>query len=373
MTQTRRYLLHPRGVFHFGERGIGGEETAELLHSDTLLAAVISAWRVLGDLGEPADTPPDILAPFTPEARRPPLRVSSALPFAGPVQLFPRPLLPLGIEKALKDVQYVSAGALGLIGQGAQLTRERAGRELIQSGKVWVLPEEQARIAELLLAEAPDADELRARWERDPALMKIWWAGDELIPRVAVDRVSATANLFHTGRLRFANGCGLAFWAEADVGGGFDYLELLEQALDVLADEGLGGKRSVGYGQFRWEGRDEAPEDALRQVTLGADAAEAAPEPNGFLTLSLYLPDASEYTLLPRAWYRRILRRGWIFSPEGRNLRRRGVWMLREGSVLPAAPLGTLEDVRPEVGHAHPVWRNGYALSLALRFANLAS
>jgi len=107
MSRTRRYLLHPRGAFHFGERGVGVEETAELLHSDTLFSAIVSAWRMLG--GGDLDLP--LIKPFI-EGQPPPFRISSALPFAGPITLFPRPVLPLGVEKALKDVRYVSRAAL---------------------------------------------------------------------------------------------------------------------------------------------------------------------------------------------------------------------------------------------------------------------
>ena len=351
MSRTRRYLLHPRGAFHFGERGVGIEETAELLHSDTLFAALVSAWRMLGAQAGQDDLNMSLLTPFI--ERRPPLRISSALPFAGPVQLFPRPLLPLGIEKALKEVRYVSAGALTLIAQGARLTRERAEREFIQGGQVWVLAEERELIATMLLESERDPQRratLATLWAREPARIKLWWAGDELVPHVSVDRRSAMANLFHTGRLRFAHGCGLAFWVVSDDD---TYLTQLEAGLDFLQHEGLGGKRSAGYGQFTWQASDEV-----------LPVAEA---PNYHLTLSLYTPHPDEYGLLRDAWYRRMLRQGWIFSPEGRSMRRRGIWMLREGTVLPADPLGAMEDVQPEVGFAHPIWRYGYALTLPLR------
>lgn len=356
MSQTRRYILQPRGAFHFGERGVGVEETAELLHSDTLFAAMVSAWRLLGaETVEPYGLA--ALRPFV--ERQPPFRISSALPFAGPVQLFPRPFVPLGVEKGLKDVRYLSAATLGLVAQGARLSEERADRELIHGGEAWVLPEEREQIAAALLAGEPDPrrrERFRALWQRDPARMQLWWAGESLTPRVTVDRLSAQANLFHVGRLRFAHGCGLAFWATfADEA----YAAQVEAALDLLQHEGLGGRRSAGHGQFDWRVEDAS-----------LPAAEA---PTHHLTLSLYTPHEAERGLLERARYRRIMRRGWIASPDGRNLRRRGVWMLREGSLLDAPPDGAIHDVRPEIGFPHPVWRSGYALSLPLRFEGLVS
>lgn len=367
MERTRRYRLHPRGAFHFGERGIGVEETAELLHSDTLFAAIVSAWRLLHTPASPDDHALPLLEPFVSRRAPLPFLISSALPFAGPVQLFPRPLLPLGIQRGLKDVRYVSAGALSLIAQSARLTPERAERELIQGGQVWVLPAEQAQIAALMREAEPNTaqrERQAALWARNPAALRLWWAGDELVSRVSVDRISSAANLFHVGQLRFAHGCGLAFWAAyADDA----YAPHLEAALDVLQDEGLGGKRSVGHGQFTWEADDLPPLADLMPPGVSL--------PNAHLTLSLYAPHPDEYGLLGATWYRRILRRGWIFSPEGRDLRRRGLWMLREGSVLPDplpdGPLGVMEDVGPEVGLPHPVWRYGYGLTVPLRLEGL--
>ncbi len=35
--------LEPRGAFHLGERGVGYEETSEMVHADTLFGALCSA------------------------------------------------------------------------------------------------------------------------------------------------------------------------------------------------------------------------------------------------------------------------------------------------------------------------------------------
>lgn len=353
MAKMLRYILRPRGAFHFGERGIGVEETADLLHSDTLFAAIVSAWRLLG-APLTADNDLALLLPF--HKGTPPFLISSALPFAGDIPLFPRPHVLLGAEKSLKQVLYVSAQALALLARGVRLTRERAEQELIQGGAVWVLPEERDRIVALLLAGEPDPErrkQLQAIFTRDPSRITLWWGSDvPPAPHVVVDRLTTEPNLYYSGRLRFAHGCGLTFWAAIH---DESYRGLLEAALAFLQDEGLGGKRSSGHGQFDWAAREEA--------------LPAAEEPNSYLTLSLYHPRPDELAgnILGAAWYRRIHRRGWIFSPEGRNLRRRGVWMLREGSVLRARPLGTLIDLRPEHGFEHPIWRYGYTLTLPVR------
>ncbi len=300
------------------------------------------------------------LEPFA--AGNPPFLVSSALPYAGDVLLFPRPLIPFGSTKALKKVAFVSEGALLLLAQGdVPDSAARRRQELIQGGAVWITPEERKHVRQLLLEGEENARErarMAARFEQDAGFMRLWWGHDEPpAPRVALDRLSSASSLFFTGRLSFAPGCGLYFWASfRDTTARTD----LERALVFLEDEGIGGKRSTG-GQFDFERLD-------RELPRMED-------PNRLLTLSLYRPSSQEVgaRILRDAWFRRIFRQGWIYSPEGRNLRRKGLWMLREGSVLRSPPtdgpppLGTFEDVRPAAGFPHPVWRCGYAFILPMR------
>ncbi len=92
------------------------------------------------------------------------------------------------------------------------------------------------------------------------------------------------------------------------------------------------------------------------------------------MILSLYRPARDEVRdgVLRDAWYERTHRRGWIHSPDGKNRRRKGLWMLSEGAVLRQdvagrEVLGTMEDTQPEIGFAHPVWRYGYAFTMPVR------
>ena len=357
------YQLQPRGAFHFGERGIGVEETADLLHSDTLFAALVAARRSLGEQPVPPDNHLPSLLPFL--AGPPPLRISSALPYAGDVLFFPRPHIPLGRGNAFKQVTLLSEQALRQLCQAGGLTgneTDRAERELIHGRKVWVLPEERESIAQMLLTGATNPQQrqqMAAEFAQNPAAIRLWGGSDEPpTPHVAIDRRSSASHLFHTGRLRFAHGCGLSFWAQIDQP---NYRPWLEEALTFLQDEGLGGKRSTGHGQFTF--------------TATARTLPLVDAPNAWLTLALYHPHPDELRdgLLHHAWYQRIHRQGWISSPDGRDTRRKGIWMLREGSVLPHDVIGTMEDVRPDRGFDHPVWRCGYALNLPLRLEESAT
>jgi CRISPR-associated protein Csm4 len=345
------YKLTPRGAFHFGERGIGLEETADFLHSDTLFSALVSAWRALGETPDPDAVLPSV-RPYL--ASQPSIHISSGLPFAGDVVLFPRPMIGLGLGRAHKRITFVSEQALDLLAQGDEPNPEY---ELIQGGHVWVTADERQRIQDLVLSSLPLKLQrrLRARIEEDPTALEIWWGNDsQPVPHVAIDRVTAESNLYHTAHLRFAEGCGLAFWATSQDAA---HIQRIEDGLAFLEDEGLGGQRSSGYGQFSTQ-RVERELPTIHN-------------PNAWVTLSLYLPAGDEVAALDESWYRRILRRGWIYSPDGKNLRRRAVWMLAEGAVLPAAAVGRLIDTRPEIGFSHPIWRSGLAFCMPIRLEEL--
>ena len=122
----------------------------------------------------------------------------------------------------------------------------------------------------------------------------------------------------------------------------------------MLGDAGIGGERSSGYGLFT----------PLEPQPVALPDVEGAAR---WVTLSSCWPlPGQEGILGPGAAYRLGNWRGWMESPDGRNLRRKGVHMLEPGSVLRALPdqavYGGLADVTPEIFKTHTVWRYGLAL-----------
>lgn len=336
MAQTCVYKLQPRGAFHFGERGVGIEETANILHSDTLFAAIVSAWWKMGRDGDALTRQ----ALANPDAPR--FRISSAFPYAGEVLFFPAPQTKLGEAKSLKKVRFVSEGALERL---QILDKIDAEDELIQHGQVWVTPQERNQI---------QRDEL---WSRED---------ESFAPHVAIDRVTSRSNVYYAGRITYARDCGLYFWAEFE---DTAYQTLLEAALQFLEHEGLGGRRSTGHGQFTFRRLD-------RKLPQSADA-------NYWMTLSLYYPRPLERRahILRDAQYSLILRRGWIDSTETRRFRRKGVWMANEGSLFTGQAIGEVLDLRPDLAKLrlkpeerkpdHPIWRSGLAFPLPIRLAEV--
>lgn len=373
MAERVTYRLAARSPFHIGERGVGIEEASVMLHSDTLFSALCLTWRELGeDLGILLDrwprvrTQPNGPPVHLPGEDPPPFRLSSAFPYAGDVYFFPRPMLrPSGLDaigaptlgKVLNKIRYVSRSVFEALLAGQPVSDylleddpDKEGEKrlrkdvLLQGGQVWVTPEEARR---LLAFEDVHTGEPR-----------IW--AEETAPRVTVDRITNRSQVYAAGRVHFASECGLFLLVEY---GDTTLRPLLEKALRALGDAGVGGERSSGHGQFRLE--------------VGGASPLAEPEPDqtdAFVTLSLYWPTQPEAQggVLEGASYELLNRRGWLGSPDGMNLRRRGIRTLVEGSVTKEQPIGALADVKPldpapAKNVPHDVWRYGLAFPLRCR------
>jgi CRISPR-associated protein Csm4 len=330
------YILLPRSPMHFGERGVGLEETSIVCHADTLFGALCMALAE----NEGTSRLEAMLELF--RTWQPPFLLSSLYPFALGVRFLPRPMLgwpgkppgeeagAAGSSKQLKKLRLVSwelfrwwtAGGVPPVPEVVPA----------QGEQVWLTKDECRRLP-------PTAAGIS------------WWKVEEA-PRVSLDRVTLRSNVYHSGALRFAPGCGLhclVWWRDET------WRPSVERALRALGDAGIGGERSGGYGQFHLEVQP-LPEPEL------------PPAGGGVVALSPYLPHAEELAagvLGEGAAWDLIPRSGWLAAP-GVALRHRPVTMLAEGSVLrapfdEARALGRLVEVTPGPYTAHPVYRYGYA------------
>ena len=165
-----------RGAFHVGGLGVGREATLEHVPSDTLYSALVSAWLATGDRG-PFDVPP--------------LRLTSAFPRIGDLRIFPKPCLRVRVSAAQREV-------LGKLLSAGRWCSERIFRQLIRGVDVTAL--------------AVQTNFVRGVWfhpdDPPPAGTQWFWENDEPVPHVAIDRLSNSPNLFHTGRTTYAPGVG---------------------------------------------------------------------------------------------------------------------------------------------------------------------
>lgn len=347
--QLMAYPLRPRAPFHFGVRGVGVEATALTARSDTVFSALCITIRELGDLAELERFLQQFPTRQEPN-RDPPLLLSAGLPYADSVRFYPRPLLPVpGLEgdpaeqKAQKKITFVSETIFKDWVTGADLLPHYTRANLLHGGTVWVTADERTELADQF-------------FDPETAKVKMWTVDD--VPRVTVDRATSASAVYQAGQVRFAPGAGLfilVLWHDDG------WRDRFWDVLLALGDAGLGGERSSGYGLFT----------PLETQSLDLPDVIGATR---WVTLASYWPmPGQEEVLKPGAAYDLGLRRGWMGSPDGRNLRRKGVHLLEPGSVLRTVPecavYGGLADVTPEVFNAHTVWRYGLALPVGYQRA----
>ncbi len=337
-------LRFPHGV-HVGAHGIGTEGVRVTIPSDTIFSALLSAWISTGNDPEPwysqfPCTKGDDHAPADP-----PFLLTSAFPYKGSILFFPKPLaavangeIPEKEKKAWKKLDFVSETVLLKLARGASIAELIREGAFHHNGKVFSHRDDRSVVPE-------DA--------------KIW---EEMeIPRVALDRVSSASNLYHVGRVDFAEDAGLWFgviWRDPERPcGDVTFKEAFDLALKALSHSGIGGDRSVGYGTFSYELMDEF---------TWPDPSSGTPA----MLLSRYNPRLDElpHVLRDALGYQLEEVRGWTSSPHG-QYRRRSIVMLKEGSVIRARNriMGHVVDVGPihvekkEPLLPHPVWRYGLA------------
>jgi CRISPR-associated protein Csm4 len=172
-------------------------------------------------------------------------------------------------------------------------------------------------------------------------------------PRNVLDRKTSRSEIFYIGELEIDSSCGLYFFIEV-----FDQtiMENLKAAIRLLGDEGIGGDRTVGKGQF---------EPAFSEYEGNLFNAK---DSSSFVTLSMFLPSKKEIQdgLLSgeNVSYEIAKRGGWIYSDFSKSQRKRSVRMFEEGSVFKNTGkefYGKVINVAPEGFKYHPVLKNGLA------------
>lgn len=297
-------ILKPKGPLHLGQREGMREGTETIIHSDTLFSAFCHSFLLL--YGRQALE--DLLSSFQTD---PPIRLSSAFYFHQGRYYFPVSLNQLPQDKDQKKIRLV-----------------------------------EKKEFENLLAGKP-IDEATASYKLPDGAIKT-----HDVPKVTVARLTGTAaeegGFYHLGQVWLKD---TAFFFIYNVHPNWD--EKFKGAVRLMCDEGVGGYRAIGKGQF------EQPE--FRQIDV-----QSPPNSDAQIMLSLYYPAPDETAGLADGYYQLLPRRGYVFSPENRSYRRKTVLLFAEGSVFPGVTRkGMLIDVTPEnVPLNHRVYRYGLAFAL---------
>ncbi|HNZ61123.1 MAG TPA: type III-A CRISPR-associated RAMP protein Csm4 [Methanofastidiosum sp.] len=287
---------------HIGDEG-KLDATSPVIHSDTIFSAICNVWaRSYGkeDLERMLDNFQNKI----------PFIVSSAFPYSGEILYFPKPFMLPNIdipEDKRKEFKKMTSLPKPLFEKyiGASLKEE----ELITALNT----------------------------------TKSDFSKDYYVPKVAIDRRSSSTELFSFSENRFTSDSGYFFLYQCSS----EYLEKFKNIVQILSDEGIGGKKTWGCGQFKCEFK-----------TINIDL----PQSDCYCILSLYYPDKDE-KLNYNCSYNLAERGGWIVSQTTTKTKRNTVYMLTEGSVFDYKPNGKLVDVSPE-GFPHKVYRNGIAFAI---------
>lgn len=309
-TAVKLQFLSP---LHVGEPGVGVEKVLSLtIHSDTLWAAILYGWSRLGYE----------LAPLEQEGGLP-FRLSSAFPFLEGTFFFPTPVEPLHPSEPLEPHRR---------------------KEL---KKVRFFPQrifEQWARGEALSKEA--VDEVLSAWKKLRSQVVEYTE-----PHVKLGHASFASQIYYLGLTVFGQRAGLYFlvdWVDESL------KERFFSVLNLLKEEGIGGKRSRGFGLFDWE-----------EVSITLQIPE---DGDHWFLLSTLIPEKRVIAELGRSTFRLYYNRGWSLSPTGEQAFRKPIWMILEGATFPIKPDGRIVDVTPQNWTAsHKVFRHGVAFSLPFK------
>lgn len=318
MPEFEVYFLKFESPLHIGKQGVGIEKISEIISSDTLWGGIINSWiKLFGD---------DILNEFL--NKNPPFLISSGFPFFKDNLFYPKPFyFKLFVEEKNNDI-------------------------LRNYTKLWkkskFIPYEIFN--KILKGESLNLDDLKLNAERQKLLKDN--ISILLRPRVKIGAYSEEeSDLYFIGEMFFSQDAGFFFMVKFNK----DVKSDFEKALQFLGEEGIGGKRSYGYGKFKIFKREKIkfPEEDYKF----------------YITLSpVNDPELLKY--LEESFYSIDLRKGWSLSPLTKNQTRwKPVIVFNEGSIFPFEPKGRIVDVSPDEKwkkENHPIYR--YLMGFYLKF-----
>jgi len=323
------------------------------LHSDTMYAAIMQAWALLGK----ADW----------IAKDPPFTVSSLFPFAteinkNTVYFFPKPFaLPEKeddnknpeLSKKFKKIQYL----------------DQAHFEKLLLGEYNPAPESLRGEYLTLLKFKEDYDN---NTEGEKVKKELKFITSQVVPRIRWNRdESKDAEPFYMEKLYFSEGSGLWFLLVYE---NEEVKVRFEAGLNFLAEEGLGTDRNLGNGRF--------------VITFDDFSLNIPTEANYCINLSLHCPESSDVLkkhlinnqsdgFEPDSFtgYELIKRGGWISEPFN-TYRKLDIYMFAEGSVFrhranKIFEMGVSHDVTPQIvsniGNDRKVYRCGKSVFLPIK------
>jgi len=342
--------LRPNGPWRSGAGDGAGDPTRQdtLYRSDRLFSSVTLAMRELGYLDEWLND--------TAHNAKPAVAFTSLFPFQGDTLFAPPPIAvwppaPSAVTSSspvfLSKLRWEAARFVPL----SLLESLLAGEAIL--AEQW-FPDPDSGC--LLRRDRPSLSPYR------PVLRKT----------AAVDRATGrNGRVDAYACVEFEPGAGL--WTVArfsDEAAGEKWEDRVRAAFRLAADTGFGGRRKSGWGhaaapEFQ---SGEWPAIVLTKPWPSPNGSSpAALEKTRYWLLSLYSPATDDSIDWASGSYELTVRAGRVESAAGAGDQKKNVQMIAEGSVLEAhaEPTGAAVDVAPN-GFAHPVYRAGFAVWIAL-------
>ncbi|ABS61237.1 type III-A CRISPR-associated RAMP protein Csm4 [Fervidobacterium nodosum] len=314
---TYRVKLRFKGPIHIGYLDRVFEVSDATIHADTIFSGLINSYNLLFG----SEKTKELLGKI--DNSHSELLLSSTFFYVGDKYFLPKPKgETFGLEnkieqvKKIKKIKFVEDKVLL---ENSSLSEENIDIPFILSGKA------------------------------DAAIAKFYEVLER--PRVMVARDYSQSNLFYFSEVHFKEGSGLWFYLKVSD----DIEKEVLAALKLLSDEGIGGDRTYGFGQFEYD---------LTQVNLPEQG-------ENYLLLSPYIPDSEDYeenskeiTKLAKAYELRY-RTGYIHNSDKKAKR---VTMFAEGSVFTKPVKGKILDVTPDnFEYDYRIYRYGKAFLLPFK------
>ncbi len=337
MTTYKLYKLQFTAPLHIGNHHSDDSYSLRTIQSDTLYAALTSCLAKTGH-----EIPPDGDCGFTLSSMFPYYQASAD---CAPVYFLPMPLqgrLPelkdeeLSKAKTVKRLQWVDSTLYNDI---------LSGEDLFDAAHATLDHIQGTYLTHTTLP-------TNAEGTRD-------FVHSEVIQRVVLNSRTGEEDAvpYYVDRITFADKSGLYFLALGDT-------DMLDRALNILAVEGIGTDRNLGFGFF--------------QFTTDSLTLQEPTDATHCMALSMLIPEnfqqLQQLLLSDRVAYDFARRGGWITTQPYSTLRKNAIYAFMPGSVFckvaDANCLGKIVDLKPNIGDLtpdHPIWRNGKSIMLPIK------
>lgn len=336
MATFKIYKLHFTAPLHIGDQHEDEGTSQKTIQSDAFYAALTSCLAKMGH-----QLPEDGDLGFI---------ISSLFPFyqkdenSNPVYFLPMPLNAKQGElkdnamlKKVKKLHWIDSAFYGEILSGKSIFNDTEEYYSYIQGTYLTkvqLPEDTQGSTEFIRSEVSQRVTLQRRTGQDDAMP------------------------YYVDKVLFRHHAGLYFIADGNTA-------LLEKALNILAMEGIGTDRNIGFGFFKYN-QDE--------MTI-----EVPDKANYQINLSLFIPKSKEQLTelinSDMVAYDFVRRGGWITTYPYNSLRKDAIYGFLPGSVFhidetdQPQNIGKIVNLRPRIGDLapdHPIWRNGKAIMLPM-------